>query len=94
LQASADDEATLGFPVNDRTFGFHAQQAIEKLFKALIGGRGERYKFTHDLEDLRLQLEALGEQLPFAASVLHELSNYAGVWRYQEPDDISPDRRV
>lgn len=41
LHASRDDEETLGLPVNDRTFGFHAQQAVEKLFKALIGRMGK-----------------------------------------------------
>jgi HEPN domain-containing protein len=33
LHASRDDEETIRFDVNDRSFGFHAQQAVEKLLK-------------------------------------------------------------
>jgi len=58
LHASRDDEQNLAFPVNDRSFGFHAQQAIEKLIKTLIGGHAQRYTFTHDLEQLLVEVEA------------------------------------
>jgi hypothetical protein len=68
LNASRDDEQVFAFPVNDRTFGFHAQQAIEKLIKALIGGHSQRYAFTHDLEQLLAEVDALGERLPIDAT--------------------------
>lgn len=53
LQRSAEDEATMlleGIPA--AAFGFHAQQAIEKLLKALIAARGGKYPRIHDLEKL------------------------------------------
>jgi hypothetical protein len=37
---SLDDESVLSFPVPDRIYGFHAQQAVEKLLKMLILGLG------------------------------------------------------
>jgi len=39
---------------------FHVQQAIEKLLKALIAARGEKYPNTHDLQVLLGQLKSLG----------------------------------
>jgi HEPN domain len=61
---SAEDEATIAFPIPDATFEFHVQQAIEKLLKALITARGAIYPYTHDLQLLLNQLAALGETLP------------------------------
>ena len=43
----------------DEIFGFHVQQAAEKLFKAWIALLGEEYPFTHNLVRL---LESLEEQ--------------------------------
>jgi HEPN domain-containing protein len=60
---SAEDEHTLTFAVRDAVFEFHAQQAIEKLLKALIAAHGEVFPFTHDLQLLIDQLERLGEVL-------------------------------
>ena len=94
LRASRDDEETIYLPVNDRTFGFHAQQAVEKLLKALIGGHVQRYEFTHDLGVLIRHLHALGERLPAAASALEALTGYAGAWRYQEPVALSIEQRT
>ena len=61
---SAEDEATIAFPIPDATFEFHVQQAIEKLLKALITARGAVHPYTHDLQLLLNQLAALGETLP------------------------------
>ena len=94
LNASRDDEQTFAFPLNDRSFGFHAQQAIEKLIKALIGGHGQRYTFTHDLEQLVIEAQALAEHLPVDPAMLVKLTDYAGVWRYQEPEVILPEQRA
>jgi len=66
----------------DRTFGFHAQQAVEKLLKALIGGHGERYAFTHNVETLVDHAVALGEQIPVRTDLIVALTDFAGVWRY------------
>lgn len=94
LNASRDDEQNFAFPVNDRSFGFHAQQAIEKLIKSLIGGHGQRYTFTHDLEQLLAEAQALGERLPVNSSMLIKLTDYAGIWRYQEPEALLPEQRA
>ena len=64
LNASARDEQALAFELPDEIFGFHAQQAIEKLLRALITAHGERHPFTHNIEKLIDQLVALGESLP------------------------------
>lgn len=93
LHASRDDEDTIRLNVNDRTFGFHAQQAVEKLLKALIGAHGERYAFTHDLEALVGQAVALGEQIPVRIDLISSLTRYAGVWRYQEPEPLDSAQR-
>jgi HEPN domain-containing protein len=94
LDASQDDAATMEFPVNDRTFGFHAQQSIEKLIKALIAGHGVKFEFTHDLRSLIEDVAALGEQLPVDLILVQSLTNYAGVWRYQEPQPMAASGRV
>lgn len=94
LNASRDDEENLSLPTNDRSFGFHAQQAIEKLLKALIGGHKQKYQYTHDLAELLKDSEAAGEQLPFPAIRIQSLTAYAGIWRYQRPQPVSPEQRA
>jgi len=50
----------------DEVFGFHAQQAIEKSLKAWIAALGEAYPLTHDIGDLLIRLEDLGQDVePF-----------------------------
>ena len=41
----------------DEIFGFHAQQAAEKQFKAWLALLGETYSLTHDLTELLELLE-------------------------------------
>ena len=43
----------------DAVFGFHVQQAVEKLFKAWLAVLGAVYPLTHDLEELLKLLAAL-----------------------------------
>lgn len=86
LHASRDDERTIQFDVADPIFGFHAQQAVEKLLKVLIGAHGERPAFTHDIDALVNHAILLGELIPVRIALIVSLSKYAGVWRYQEPD--------
>jgi HEPN domain-containing protein len=66
-------------------FGFHAQQAVEKLLKALLSQRGIKYPRTHDLEKLVLQLLNAGENLPATPLALKELNGYAVQFRYDDP---------
>ena len=44
----------------DEIFGFHAQQAAEKLFKAWIASLGETYPQSHDIAALLDILNACG----------------------------------
>ena len=91
LQRSAEDEATMlpeGIPA--AAFGFHAQQAIEKLLKALIAARGGKYPRIHDLEKLDAMLRLAGEALPVVSVPLEDLTLYALNFRYEEPPPIDP----
>ena len=83
LHKAASDEAILSFDkVSDSILGFHAQQAVEKLLKALLTELQIRYERTHDLEDLRLLLERHGEKLPTITVALKNLTEFAVDYRY------------
>jgi len=50
LYKASEDENVLQFDaIPDSPFGFHVQQSIEKLLKALLCQRSVNYQFTHDL---------------------------------------------
>ena len=91
--ASPDDESTLSFPLPDRIFGFHAQQAVEKLLKMLILANRKRHKFTHDIELLQEAAEALGEVLPPTPFPIKQLSVFAVKVRYDIPGPLTPTDR-
>jgi HEPN domain-containing protein len=57
LRKAAEDRMAIAFDLPDSIFGFHAQQAIEKLLKALIASRGDAYPRTHDLRQLLTYLQ-------------------------------------
>ena len=69
----------------DEIFGFHVQQAAEKLFKAWLALLGETYPMTHDLTEL---LEMLTSPEPDAArfDVLIDYTPYAVQFRYGASD--------
>ena len=86
LAKAADDEAVLLLPgVPEGPFGFHVQQAVEKLLKALLCQLSIEYKFTHDLDHLELQLKDAGEALPNALEDFSKIGTFAVTNRY---DDI------
>jgi len=62
--------------------GFHAQQAVEKLIKALLAALSVPFELTHNLGRLQTALEATGEQLPATPLPLGELNDFAVVYRY------------
>ncbi len=93
LRASSDDEAALAFPLPHSGFGFHAQQAVEKLYKALIADREGNHPFGHDLVSLRKRVESLRLHLPVCAFQLERLSDYAGDARYEEPIPLGENER-
>jgi HEPN domain len=58
-------DALLGEPkVGDEVFGFHCQQAVEKLLKAVLAAKGVAFRRTHDLEALFGLLENAGAPFP------------------------------
>ena len=93
LRASSDDEAALAFPLPHSGFGFHAQQAVEKLYKALIVDRAGAHPYSHDLVSLRKRVESLEWRLPVCAFNLDRLSDYAGDARYEEPIPLQDEER-
>ena len=82
LLAAEDDWATIQLAVPVRVLGFHAQQAVEKLLKALIASHGSTFAWTHELESLEVELTALGETLPVVPFPLLSLQPYAVAFRY------------
>lgn len=73
----------------DEIFGFHVQQAAEKLFKAWLALLGEVYPLTHDL-DLLLDLLQKRESDTASFRNLVEFVLYAVQFRY----DVDPDPEV
>lgn len=70
--------------VDDDTLGFHAQQAAEKLLKALLCVRGVDYPRTHSLGVLVELLGTAGETLPGVVGDLNRLPPFGTTFRYDE----------
>ena len=84
----------LGPPhVSGDIFGFHAQQAAEKLLKALLSARSATFRHTHDLAKLLEDVAAAGQPLGAEFDALKALTVYAVAFRYAElPPDLDLDR--
>ena len=83
LQKAAEDETVLhAEEVPDGPFGFHAQQAVEKLFKALLAQKQILFDRTHDVTKLATQLADASETLPVTPTHFSELNQFAVVYRY------------
>jgi hypothetical protein len=80
------DESVLALPLPDPIFGFHAQQACEKLLKALVSAKQIRYPFTHSLEKLLKLLAESGETLPALPHNPLLLEPFAVTFRYEFVD--------
>lgn len=93
LNASRDDLSDLRLSSSDRGFGFHAQQAIEKLLKVLISACGKPLEYTHDLAKLMKQLEDPGEQVMLPSTLPEDVGVYAVAFRYDEPEPFSEERQ-
>ena len=78
----------------DEIFGFHAQQAAEKAFKAWLAILGEDYPLTHDLVRL---IKMLMERSTDAEHYkpLADYGPYAVQFRYLVDPDVKPlDRKA
>ena len=68
----------------DEIIGFHAQQAVEKLLKALLSNRRVTFRRTHDLTELIDLLAAKGVQVPSRIAEARRLGPYAAEFRYED----------
>ena len=72
----------------DQVFGFHAQQAAEKLLKAWLALLGEVYPLTHDLEVLLNRLQEREVSVDHLRPLV-EYTDYARNIRYGSDELIS-----
>lgn len=101
LEKAAQDEVVLAKftddpEVADEVIGFHAQQATEKLLKAVLINFEIEHERTHNLARLMKLAKRAGLHLPKQLTRLDVLSPFAVELRYALfPDDldISFDRR-
>ena len=74
--------------IADDVIGFHAQQAVEKLLKAVLANRNVEYPRVHDIDRLVDVLESHDGSLPPQARQLDELTPWATQLRYDELLDM------
>ena len=72
--------------IEDDLIGFHAQQAGEKMLKALLAAREVDYPKTHNLRVLVELLSAEGIRLPEKLAEIDRLTQFGTTFRY---DSIS-----
>jgi HEPN domain-containing protein len=83
LAKAADDQTVAELPgVPDGPFGFHVQQSVEKLLKALLSQLSIRYSYSHDLNYLVYLLTEAGETLPQTIVPFSDLDSFAVSNRY------------
>lgn len=81
--------------VSDSILGFHAQQAIEKWFKAVLADKDVDFEYTHDLRRLIELVEELGITFPFVTGEVVMYTEFAVPLRYEDLLDAEPlDRRA
>ncbi len=68
----------------DEVIGFHVQQAVEKMLKAVLSARGVHYRRTHDLVELLDLLPAHGISYPEGLDEVRRLTPFAVAYRYDE----------
>jgi HEPN domain-containing protein len=71
--------------VPDVVLGFHAQQAVEKLLKAVLAHRQVEYEFRHDIEYLGELIETAGLGPPPRFDEATALTPWAVEFRYEDP---------
>ena len=89
LSKASQDELVLDklledLEVSDEVWGFHAQQAAEKLFKAVLSFHSVRFRKTHDLAELMDFLIDYGIQIPDDIAEIRELTPFAVEYRYDD----------
>lgn len=87
IEKAHDDAVLLGklvgdLEVSDDIFGFHVQQAAEKLIKAVLAVEEVRPTRTHDLAALLEEVEAAGYDIPVEVLEIRSFTPYAVRNRY------------
>jgi HEPN domain-containing protein len=82
IKASEDETALQAIGNPNAVLGFHAQQAVEKLMKALISAHSAPFELTHNLLRLATVIQDLGEALPATPVSLSDLNDFAVEYRY------------
>jgi hypothetical protein len=82
LKAAEDENVLQKDDLSESILGFHAQQAVEKLMKALLSQLSVPFELTHSLERLDRLLVANHENLPATPVTLIDLTDFAVVYRY------------
>ena len=72
----------------DSIFGFHCQQAVEKLLKAWLSFAGVGFPRTHDLRILFALVEDIDRQGVAFFLDLEDLTDYGVQFRYEAPLDL------
>jgi len=81
--------------IDDETLGYHAQQAAEKLIKALLALHRHDYPRSHNIGLLLDLLASHGIPLPERFEALQSLTPFSTVFRYDDLplEEDTPDRR-
>jgi hypothetical protein len=82
IKAAEDEKALALDDLPEAIVGFHAQQAVEKLIKALLAQLNIPFEKTHDLARLKKLLDAAGESLPLTPMQLGDLNDFSVFYRY------------
>jgi HEPN domain-containing protein len=76
--------------ISDEIVGFHAQQAVEKWLKAVLGSRSIEFEYTHDLRHLIGEVMVAVGEFPFDTPEVVALTDHAVPLRYDEILDTEP----
>jgi HEPN domain-containing protein len=97
-KASQDAVALREFAGNaeiaDSILGFHAQQAIEKWFKAVLAKHNVEFEYTHDLRRLIELIEGAGLTFPLGTQAIVPFTEFAVPLRYEDLLDAEPLNRA
>lgn len=78
--------------IPDDGLGFHAQQAVEKMIKAVLAHNDVSYERTHNIAYLLTLLDGASIPKPGNAANLPNLSPWAAELRYARQPEAVPDR--
>jgi HEPN domain-containing protein len=79
--------------IEDDLLGFHAQQAVEKMLKALLAARGVDYPKTHNLRVLIELLAEVDITLPAELAEIDRLTQFGTTFRYDAIPAVEASQR-